>query len=657
MDKKNSHFSFSLLSLDFLLLNISFFAINFLKKGTLKLSPMYMKLLIAFYIIWLFVSLFVKKFHLPIYKSYWTEVILLAKSTVFNAYCVSFMVVIMGLIAYSRIHIFGTFTLLFALEFAIFSIYYLSKPKEEIVQTKGFDVEAQGKPEFSIFLLLSDLLLVSLSFFIVNFYKRGTFELYPEYEKLLLVIYGLWFLTSFMTNKFDRRNFQNYYYAIAPCAKAVILVIAIMSILIFAFRLFYFSRIQIFGSLLMFSIFESALYYSYFIFSLKRENNRDIESIEGVKTLIKQKELTLEIDIEDIRSRLTKPIKEDLQAKCLKGYPWLFDFVDQSLDLSEFIRAETAIMDSADMFHLNLIDDHPIRLFINLHRLNDVRWLNRYFLEIQRTLVNGGYFIGRIDTIATHKKHFFGKYPKYFAEVFYIMSFIYRRIFPKIPGIKKVYFAVTKGKNRMISRAEVLGRLHFCGLKVIAEKEMENSLYCITQKARTPSPDQNPSYGPLVRLERIGANGRPICIYKFRTMHPYSEYLQEHIYEKNKLQNGGKIKDDFRISTWGRFMRRIWLDELPTVYNWIKGELRLFGVRPLSLHYLSLYSEDLQEMRKKVKPGLIPPFYADLPETFSEICESEKRYIQAYLREPLKTQWVYFWKTFYNIIIKGARSN
>jgi hypothetical protein len=616
-----------------------------------------MKLLIAFFIISLFVSLFVKKFHLTSYKSYWAAVILLAKSTVFNAYCVSFMVVVMGLIAYSRIHIFGTFTLLFALEFTIFSIYHLSKPKQETVQEKVLDVEAQGKPGFSVFLLLSDFFIVSLSFFMVNFYKRGTFELHPEYEKLLLVIYGLWFLASFVTNKFDKRNFQNYFYAIAPCAKAVILMIAVMSVLIFAFRLFYFSRIQIFGSFLMISLFESALYYFYFIFGLKREEDRDIESIEGLKTLTKQKELPLEIDIEDIRSRLTRPIREELQARYLKGYPWLFDFIDQSLDLSEIIRAETAIMDSADMFHLDLIDDHRIRLLINLHRVNDVRWINRYFLEVQKTLVNGGFFVGRADTIDTHKKRFFKKYPKYFRELLYALNFIMFRVLPKLPGIKKVFFAVTKGKNRMISRAEVLGRLHFCGLKVISEKEMEDSLYLIAQKVKTPSLDESPSYGPLVRFERVGGNGRLIHIYKFRTMHPYSEYLQEYIYEINKLQKGGKIEDDFRVAGWGKFMRKRWLDELPTLYNWIRGELQLIGVRPLTMHYLSLYSEDLREMRKRIKPGLIPPFYADLPETFSEICESERRYIQAFLKKPIKTQWVYFCKAFYNIIIKGARSN
>jgi len=140
-------------------------------------------------------------------------------------------------------------------------------------------------------------------------------------------------------------------------------------------------------------------------------------------------------------------------------------------------------------------------------------------------------------------------------------------------------------------------------------------------------------------------------------MHPYSEYLQDYMYKRNGLREGGKFENDFRVTGWGKFMRKHWLDELPMIYNWIKGDLQLFGVRPLSAHYLSLYSNDLQEMRKKVKPGLIPPFYADLPKTFTEICESERRYIQAYIGNPIKTQWVYFGKAFYNIALKGVRSN
>jgi hypothetical protein len=61
-------------------------------------------------------------------------------------------------------------------------------------------------------------------------------------------------------------------------------------------------------------------------------------------------------------------------------------------------------------------------------------------------------------------------------------------------------------------------------------------------------------------------------------------------------------------------------------------------------------------MRGLVKPGLVPPFYVDMPDTFEEICESEKRYIKAFLKNPLRTQVVYFCKAFQNIVFKGARS-
>ena len=113
----------------------------------------------------------------------------------------------------------------------------------------------------------------------------------------------------------------------------------------------------------------------------------------------------------------------------------------------------------------------------------------------------------------------------------------------------------------------------------------------------------------------------------------------------------------FRVSVLGKFMREIWLDELPMLYNWIKGDVKLFGVRPLSLQYLNLYSNEEKELRRNVKPGLIPPFYADLPETLEEIKASEIRYIEKYLLKPFRTQCVYLWKAFVNIIIRGARSN
>lgn len=84
--------------------------------------------------------------------------------------------------------------------------------------------------------------------------------------------------------------------------------------------------------------------------------------------------------------------------------------------------------------------------------------------------------------------------------------------------------------------------------------------------------------------------------------------------------------------------------------------MKFVGVRPLSSHYFSLYSKELQELRTKVKPGLFPPFYADMPETLEEIQESEIRYIKSYLKRPFYTDCRYFFKTFVNIALKGKRS-
>jgi lipopolysaccharide/colanic/teichoic acid biosynthesis glycosyltransferase len=90
--------------------------------------------------------------------------------------------------------------------------------------------------------------------------------------------------------------------------------------------------------------------------------------------------------------------------------------------------------------------------------------------------------------------------------------------------------------------------------------------------------------------------------------------------------------------------------------NLFKGEIKLVGVRPLSEQYFKLYSKELQFKRLKVKPGLVPPFYVDLPKTLEAIQASEIKYLDAYEKRPLLTDLVYFWKAFVNIVFKKARS-
>ena len=139
-------------------------------------------------------------------------------------------------------------------------------------------------------------------------------------------------------------------------------------------------------------------------------------------------------------------------------------------------------------------------------------------------------------------------------------------------------------------------------------------------------------------------------------MYPYSEFIQGDIYEKNHLDLSGKMKDDYRITSWGKIFRKYFIDEIPQIFNWIRGDLNLVGVRALSEHYFSLYPKTLQRKRVNFKPGLIPPYYADLPKTFDEIIESEIKYLGKKERKPFITDVQYFLKSMFNIVFVGARS-
>jgi len=314
-------------------------------------------------------------------------------------------------------------------------------------------------------------------------------------------------------------------------------------------------------------------------------------------------------------------------------------------------------MATVNSLNVRLYAPHRLGHLVNLARLNDIRHINKFLETVNERLEQEGLLIGVFESKEQRKARIFRKYPAVFAFLFYyLVDFSWKRILPKIPLLHKLYYGLTRGHNRVLTLPEVLGRLISCGFRIRDYKEGEELTYFCAEKAGEPHFDEDPSYGPLIRLTRIGRYGKDMEAYKFRTMHPYAEYLQEFIYEQNSLQQGGKFHKDFRITRWGGIMRRLWLDELPMLLNWLKGEVKLVGVRPLSRHYFELYPERFRQRRIEYKPGLIPPFYAHLPGSFEEILASEKKYLMDYDRAPFLTDITYLVLSLYNIIIKRARS-
>lgn len=95
----------------------------------------------------------------------------------------------------------------------------------------------------------------------------------------------------------------------------------------------------------------------------------------------------------------------------------------------------------------------------------------------------------------------------------------------------------------------------------------------------------------LFKQQRPGLHERPFFIYKFRTM------------TDQRDKNGVLLSDEIRLTTFGKFLRKFSLDEMPQLLNVIKGELSIVGPRPLLMKYLPLYTEE-QQKRHEVKPGI-----------------------------------------------------
>lgn len=334
-----------------------------------------------------------------------------------------------------------------------------------------------------------------------------------------------------------------------------------------------------------------------------------------------------------------------------------------STDSLQFILNNVITKESSDTLFVSTNTrfniDNQIGNFhniVNFQRINDIQRINKFFESVNQKLPLNGIFIGCSETHELRKKRIFKKYIWGFNNIYYCLDFILKRVFPKLLLTKRIYFFLTRGQNRVISKAETLGRLYSCGFEIIEDALIDNLLYYAARKIKEPEYDMDPTYGPLIKLRRVGINGELFNVYKFRTMHPYAEYLQAYIYQKNSLEDGGKFKNDFRITTLGRFFRKFWIDELPMLRNLFKGSMKLVGVRPISQHYFDLYSEELKRKRIKTKPGLFPPFYLDIPKSLDEIMESELRYLDSYSKKPFRTDFVYFWKILFNIFIKKERS-
>ncbi|MCD6179261.1 MAG: sugar transferase [Bacteroidales bacterium] len=498
-----------------------------------------------------------------------------------------------------------------------------------------------------------DVFIVFFAFLIAAYFKTGKEKaIFNYYWMPFLIFESIWIISSFLFKKYKLQKLKNKSDNLFNIIKSNLFVLFTITFVIFFASLSY-SRLMIVITVVIATVIEGAISYFYL---LDKEMSSGMEQVGEWEIRQEKKD----------KNKIGKefPVIDDTTPKG-KFYEKLKKLIVDEIGSNpfKFIKKYTRlttddalVISTTTKFNLTNQPKANYKYIINLKRINDIQYINKFFEAVNAKLEMGGIYINNVETYTDRKKRLLKKYPPILNWIYYFFDFLVKRVMPKLVFTKKFYFLLTGGRNRVMSRAETLGRLYSCGFELIDEKFIDQQFYFAARKIDIPVFDASPTYGPLIKLRRYGKNGKILGVYKMRTMHPFSEYLQAYVYEKSQLQEGGKFKDDFRVTSSGKLMRKFWIDELPMILNVLKGEMKIVGVRPLSEHYFNLYTDELKERRLKSKPGLIPPFYVDMPITLEEIMASEMRYLKAHEKHPLLTDINYFFKAFYNILFKKARS-
>ena len=196
--------------------------------------------------------------------------------------------------------------------------------------------------------------------------------------------------------------------------------------------------------------------------------------------------------------------------------------------------------------------------------------------------------------------------------------------------------------NKKSTSYDLLKRVFDIVLSLLALVVLAVPLVIVSIIILIDSPGASPIYTQL----RIGKDGRSFKFYKFRSMVPNAESLLDELLPDNEMDGPAfKMKDDPRITRFGRFIRRCSIDELPQFINVIKGDMSLVGPRPPLPREVEMYT-DFQRQRLTVIPGItcfwqVQPSRNEL--SFDEWLEWDLKYIE---ERSIKTDLYILIKTF-----------
>jgi len=503
-----------------------------------------------------------------------------------------------------------------------------------------------NKGRFRVYTLTADIVILTLSYILMTMLKPAGMKAYiPSHIPFFVMLAFLWIVVSVASGKMGRGRIINLRTLFSHVLIANLIATSVAALLLFASRDLGYSRQVVFGTAITATVFE--LVFGALYLSVKKA-----PLLQPAPEVLSEREMVARSHPDNGNGSDTDPkLTMRLQEGCSR---------ERAEALSSMVsRPETsrlAVVSTSEAFNIHNLEQGDYTCIINLKPLNSIRKLDNFLDTINERLTGEGIYLCSVETLEQRAQRLRRKYSPVLYYIIVLPDFFIRRVMPRLRITRGIWEFFTGGANPPFSRAEALGRLCRAGFTIRQEKFAGNMLCIKAQRKSAPVHANGNGYGMIIALPRIGQDGHTFNVYKLRTMHPYSEYIQDYVYDLHDLAAGGKMKHDFRVTPWGHFARRVWLDEVPMIVNILRGDIKIFGVRPLSDHYFSLYDDDVRDRRIKYKPGLLPPYYADMPAGLDAIQHSEKKYFDAWDKNPFGTDLRYFFRSMYNIVFRSARS-
>ncbi|MGP8322316.1 MAG: hypothetical protein ACT6FE_08390, partial [Methanosarcinaceae archaeon] len=319
------------------------------------------------------------------------------------------------------------------------------------VRQAGFE-PAKGRASFktnkmnrrSLFInTFFDILVLFIAFFIMIWIKPATKRVYlPNYIIPFLVFVFTWLIVSLLTKKYSAPERLKLRRAILYIIIINLIITGIATILMFMFRSVFYSRLVFGGVIVLTTIIE--LFFAFFDYYISNtKQGVDSSKVFEMYQRVAGRQTNIPVSEPFPRELTLEPFPENIKDAIVEESGLsVFHFIAENIDLN---IPNYSLLATTTKFNVEKLPENHYKKIVNLKRINDIRFINKFFETVNRKLPKEGVFIGCIETKNQRKKRILRKYPPILNLIYYFFDFIIKRVFPKFNLTKHIYFFLTRG--------------------------------------------------------------------------------------------------------------------------------------------------------------------------------------------------------------------